>query len=150
MFRTQDEEAFLMFFAHLQSTPVLYSLGTIDHCQTQRWPRFIKLRLRVHNKYTGTHKKGITDGWRKGTREGAAKGRESQGSGSRAKETSVILPARSGSGLFFEIFHIIAVQTLLRFQTLPDAPHHVSPRGHLHLHAPRSPCALSLPLTSEE
>ena len=57
----------------------------------------------------------------------SSQGRESQAPGSRAKETSVILPARSGSGLSFEIFHIIAVQTLLRFQTPPDAPHHVSP-----------------------
>ena len=76
----------------------------------------------MHNKYTRTRRASQIGAGRAPGKE-RLKEKESQSPGSRA----VTLPAGSGSGLSFEIFHIIAVQTLLRFQTPTDAPRHVSP-----------------------
>ena len=112
----------------------------IDHCQTQRWPRFIKLRLRVHNKYTRTRRASQIGAGRASGKE-QLKEKESQTPGSRAKETSRWLCLPDQDQVFLlKSFTLLPCKLCCGFkhrQTLPTT----FPYGRPHLHASRSPRA---------
>lgn len=110
---------------------------SIDHCQTHRRPRFIKLRLRVHNKkqtnkikIKHAHKKGIIARL-------SVTGRKKKMQKERPSATEKGAPQwfclldwdqAADPSVSFQIVHIIAVKTFLRFQTQTDALHQVSLR----------------------
>lgn len=119
----------------------------IDHCRAEM-ARFIKLGLRVHNKYTGTHTRRASQmGGGRAPGKETAKGRESQALAAEQRRRGNSALPDQDQVFLLKSFTLLQCKLYCSFkhrQTLPT----ISPWPPAFTCTTPSPCASHFPLTS--